>query len=52
MCSHISILHDFEEEIIFSSNSDEFESNGDSDIEDVQQIDFEPCISFGSELSP
>jgi len=52
MCSHVPTLHDFEEEIIFSSHSDEFESNGDSDIEDVLQMDFELCIPFGSELFP
>ena len=40
MCSPVPTFHDFEEEIIFSSYSDGFESDG----EDVLQMDFKLCI--------
>ncbi len=52
MCSHVPTLHDFEEEIIFSSDSDGFGSDEDTDIKDVLQMDYELCIPFGSELFP
>jgi len=38
------MLYNFEEEIVFSSDSDRFGSDEDSDIEDVLQMDFEFCI--------
>jgi len=43
MCSHMSILYNFEEKIVFSSDSDGFGSDGDSDIEFVL-IEFDLCI--------
>jgi len=52
MCLPVPTFHDFEEEIIFSSDSNGFGSDGDSDTEDVLLMDFELCIPFGSELFP
>jgi len=51
MCPHISILHDFEEKIIFSSGNDGIESDEDSDVEAVL-MEFDICIPFGIELFP
>jgi len=50
--SCLEFFHNFEEEIVFSPDSDGCGSDRDSDIEDVLQMDFELCIPFGSELFP
>jgi len=46
MCLPVPTFHDFEEEIIFSSDPDGFASDEDFDIEDVLQMDFDICIPF------
>ncbi len=43
MCSHISILHDFEEEIIFSSCNDGTMSDDDFD-DGAVLMEFDLCI--------
>jgi len=49
ICPHISILHDFEKESIFSSDKDGAEGDEDSDGEAVL-MDIELCIPFGIQL--